>query len=270
MSRSRWLTPSTVRAKHPGPMASDLPAAAAGSMTLGGDMPVRRMGFGAMRITGQGIWGEPADRAGALRVLRRAVELGVTLIDTADSYGPEVSEKLIAEALHPYPAGLVIATKGGLTRQRARRMAPQRQARIPAPRLREEPEAAAGRPDRPLPAARHRLEGAAGEVGGRAGQAPPGREDPAPRSLQRQRGAAPARPGAGPHRERAEPVQPHRPSVGRGAGDLWQGGDWLPALVPAGNRLADQAWRTAGRGGPAPRRDESGRWPWPGCSTTRQ
>ena len=82
-------------------------------MTLGGDMPVRRMGFGAMRITGQGIWGEPADRAGALRVLRRAVELGVTLIDTADSYGPEVSEKLIAEALHPYPAGLVIALREG-------------------------------------------------------------------------------------------------------------------------------------------------------------
>ena len=77
---------------------------------------VRRMGFGAMRITGQGIWGDPPDRAKAIAVLRRAVELGVNLIDTADSYGPEVSEKIIAEALHPYPAGLVIATKGGLTR----------------------------------------------------------------------------------------------------------------------------------------------------------
>ena len=97
-------------------MAGDVPAAAAGSMTLGGDMPVRRMGFGAMRITGQGIWGEPPDREAAKRVLRRAVELGVTLIDTADSYGPEVSENLIAEALFPYPAGLVVATKGGLTR----------------------------------------------------------------------------------------------------------------------------------------------------------
>ena len=97
-------------------MSSELPAAAAGSMTLGGDLVVRRMGFGAMRITGQGIWGEPPDRAAALAVLRRAVELGVNLIDTADSYGPDVSEKLIAEALHPYPAGLVIATKGGLTR----------------------------------------------------------------------------------------------------------------------------------------------------------
>lgn len=97
-------------------MPSELPAAAAGSMTLGGDLVVRRMGFGAMRLTGQGIWGDPPDRANAHQVLRRAVELGVNLIDTADSYGPEVSEKIIAEALHPYPAGMVIATKGGLTR----------------------------------------------------------------------------------------------------------------------------------------------------------
>src|SRR6516162_2884322 len=97
-------------------MPSEPPAAAAGSMTLGGDLVVRRIGFGAMRITGQGIWGDPPDRAKAHAVLRRAVELGVNLIDTADSYGPEVSEKIIAEALHPYSAGLVIATKGGLTR----------------------------------------------------------------------------------------------------------------------------------------------------------
>lgn len=88
----------------------------AGSLTLGGDLTVHRMGFGAMRLTGEGIWGEPADREGAIRVLRRAVELGVNLVDTADSYGPEVSENLIAEALHPYPPGLVIATKGGLLR----------------------------------------------------------------------------------------------------------------------------------------------------------
>ncbi len=84
--------------------------------TLGGDLTVRRMGFGAMRITGQGIWGPPKDHAEAVRVLRRAVELGVNFIDTADSYGPHVSEELIAEALHPYPKGLVIATKGGFLR----------------------------------------------------------------------------------------------------------------------------------------------------------
>jgi pyridoxine 4-dehydrogenase len=83
---------------------------------LGGDLPVNRLGFGAMRITGKGIWGWPPDRENALKVLRRAVELGVNLIDTADAYGPETSELVIAEALHPYPRGLVIATKGGLTR----------------------------------------------------------------------------------------------------------------------------------------------------------
>jgi pyridoxine 4-dehydrogenase len=86
------------------------------TFTIGGDLEVRRLGFGAMRITGQGIWGPPDDPDEARAVLRRAVELGVNLIDTADSYGPDVSENLIAEALHPYPEGLVIATKGGLRR----------------------------------------------------------------------------------------------------------------------------------------------------------
>src|SRR3954469_8841729 len=90
-------------------------AQASGTFQLG-DLEVRRMGFGAMRITGQGIWGPPADHDEAIRVLTRAVELGVNLIDTADSYGPEVSENLIAEALHPYPDDLVIATKAGLRR----------------------------------------------------------------------------------------------------------------------------------------------------------
>src|SRR6266446_7576214 len=83
---------------------------------LGGDLPVNRLGFGAMRITGEGIWGWPPDRDNALKVVRRAIDLGVDLIDTADAYGPETSELLIAQALHPYPKDLVIATKGGLTR----------------------------------------------------------------------------------------------------------------------------------------------------------
>jgi aryl-alcohol dehydrogenase-like predicted oxidoreductase len=91
-------------------------AAASGSFSIGGDLTVNRLGYGAMRITGPGIWGPPADKANALATLRRAVELGVNLIDTADSYGPAVSEELIAEALSPYPAGLVIATKGGWER----------------------------------------------------------------------------------------------------------------------------------------------------------
>ena len=91
-------------------------ASAAGQITLGGDLTVNRLGFGAMRITGPGIWGPPADVPTAVRVVQRAVQLGVNFIDTADSYGPEVSENIIAQALYPYPAGLVIATKGGLVR----------------------------------------------------------------------------------------------------------------------------------------------------------
>jgi pyridoxine 4-dehydrogenase len=88
----------------------------AGTVKLGGELPVHRLGYGAMRLTGAGVWGPPKDRSGALAVLRRAVELGVNFIDTADSYGPEISEELIAEALSPYPEGLVIATKGGWIR----------------------------------------------------------------------------------------------------------------------------------------------------------
>jgi len=91
-------------------------AAAAGTFTIGGDLTVHRLGYGAMRITGKGIWGPPADKPAALATLRRAVELGVNFIDTADSYGPNVSEELIAEALHPYPEGFVIATKAGWER----------------------------------------------------------------------------------------------------------------------------------------------------------
>ena len=91
-------------------------ASKSGTFPFGGDLPVHRLGFGAMRITGDGIWGPPKDRDEALRVLRRAVDLGVNLIDTAESYGPKVSEELIAEALYPYPQGLVIATKGGFDR----------------------------------------------------------------------------------------------------------------------------------------------------------
>ncbi len=91
-------------------------AGKSGEFLIGNDLRVARLGFGAMRITGKGIWGEPANRAEAIRVVRRAVELGINFIDTADSYGPGVSEEIIAEALHPYPTGLVIATKGGFER----------------------------------------------------------------------------------------------------------------------------------------------------------
>ncbi len=96
--------------------SAERPAAKAGDFVIGGDLRVHRLGFGAMRITGKGIWGEPKDRDEAVRVLRKAVELGINFIDTADSYGPSVSEEIIAEALYPYPNGLVIATKAGLER----------------------------------------------------------------------------------------------------------------------------------------------------------
>lgn len=96
---------------------SEAGAAAAGTFLIGGDLPVHRLGYGTMRLVGEGAWGEPRDPEECKRVLRRAVELGVNLIDTADAYGPEIAERIIAEALAPYPAGLVIATKGGITRQ---------------------------------------------------------------------------------------------------------------------------------------------------------
>jgi aryl-alcohol dehydrogenase-like predicted oxidoreductase len=99
-------------------------ASAAGTVTLGNDLTVNRLGFGAMRLTGEGIWGEPRDRAECKRVLKRLLDLDVNFIDTADAYGPEVSENLIAETLHPYAKGLVIATKGGLTRQGPNQWAP--------------------------------------------------------------------------------------------------------------------------------------------------
>ena len=97
-------------------MNTNMNASAAGQLVLGADLTVNRLGFGAMRITGRGVWGDPPDVATAVRVLQRAVSLGVTFIDTADSYGPGISESLIARALHPYPSDLVVATKGGLVR----------------------------------------------------------------------------------------------------------------------------------------------------------
>ena len=96
--------------------AQTVSAAAAGTVTLGADLTVNRLGYGAMRITGKGVWGPPEDKPAALATLRRAVELGVNFIDTADSYGPNISEELIAEALYPYPAGVVVGTKGGWER----------------------------------------------------------------------------------------------------------------------------------------------------------
>jgi pyridoxine 4-dehydrogenase len=111
-----YLLPGEISVTSSASTAVERPAAQSGEIRLGDALPVNRLGFGAMRITGRGVWGPPADHDEAIRVLRRAVELGVNLIDTADSYGPYVSEELIREALHPYPEHLVLATKAGLLR----------------------------------------------------------------------------------------------------------------------------------------------------------
>lgn len=124
-----------------------------GMITIGGDLTVGRLGFGAMRLCGPGVWGEPDDPAAAHRVLQRAVDLGVTLIDTANTYGPEVNERQIAEALHPYPADLVIATKGRADPSWARPVDARRPDGVSARRLRGQPAAAEAGAHRPLPAA---------------------------------------------------------------------------------------------------------------------
>jgi pyridoxine 4-dehydrogenase len=126
MSRTIEATKHHMGSTKPTPAvdAHKKPATRSGTFAIGGDLRVHRLGFGAMQLTGPGVWGEPVDRAEAIAVLRRAVELGINLIDTADSYGPYVSEELIREALHPYPKGLVIATKAGLTRPAPRHWIP--------------------------------------------------------------------------------------------------------------------------------------------------
>jgi aryl-alcohol dehydrogenase-like predicted oxidoreductase len=132
---------------------TDSPSAGlSGTFSLGGELALRRLGFGAMRITGEGIWGPPKDPDSALRVLRRSVELGVNFIDTADSYGPNVSEELIAKALAPYPADLVIATKGGWKRPWSRYMDPRRQSQALARGCRRQFKEIACRTNRRLPA----------------------------------------------------------------------------------------------------------------------
>src|SRR5215813_9018647 len=119
LAMNRFCVPASSNSEIGASPMSQTPAisaAAAGTFTIGSDLTVNRLGYGAMRITGPGIWGPPKDKAGAIATLRRAVELGVSFVDTADSYGPAVSEELIAEALYPYPKGFVIATKGGWER----------------------------------------------------------------------------------------------------------------------------------------------------------
>ena len=213
------------------------------TFTIGGDLEVHRLGFGAMRITGEGIWGPPDDPEEAKRLLRRVPELGIDLIDTADSYGPEVSENLIAEALHPYPDGLVIATKGGL-----RRTGPGQWPRDARPeRLKECCEASLRRlrldridlyqlhsPDPQVPYE--------DSVGALKELQDEGKIRHVGRLERLARGArAGARDRRG--RDRAEPLQPHRPPLGGRARGVRGGGDRVHPLVPARHWAARRAGR---------------------------
>ncbi len=225
------------------------------TFTIGGDLEVRRLGYGAMRITGDGIWGPPDDPESAKRLLKRVVELGIDLIDTADSYGPEVSENLIAEALHPYPEGLAIATKGGLVRtgpgEWPRDARPERLTRV----HRGQPAPAEARPHRPLPAARARPGRAARGLARRAQGGAGAGQDPPHRRVERvDRGAR-----AGSRRRRRrdgpEPLQPRRPQLRGRARRLRGRRDRLHPLVPARDRRPGPAGRSARRAGPRARRD---------------
>ena len=244
-------------------------AAAAGSITIGDDLTVNRMGFGAMRLTGRGIWGPPADRPEAIRVLRRAIELGVDFIDTADSYGPEVSEEIIAEALHPYPEGLVIATKGGLERPgpdkwvtNGRPEYLRRQLKSSLRRLKVE---------RIDLWQLHRIDEKVPEdeqfdvIAG----VPAGRPGAPPRALRGD--CRPDRAGAAGRSDRfgTEPLQPHGPGVGGRSRLQRARGPRIPALVPPGRRrrwTRAARWRVwPGGTGRRPTRSRS-----PGCSPTRR
>ena len=243
-----------------------LSVAAAGTFTLGGDLVVNRLGFGAMRITGKGIWGEPEDRDEALRVLRRLPELGIDFIDTADAYGPEVSENLIREALHPYK-GIVVATKGANTRHGPDIWAP------------------VGRPEylrqcvllsmRRLGVERidlwqlHRIDRKVrtrGAVPGHCRHAAR-RAHPPRRAERGQRRGDPGGAAVLPGGERAEPLQPHH-APERGSIELLRTrADRLHPLVPAGGRRPGtrtaRCWTRSRRSWAPPRR----RWRWPGCSS---
>ena len=143
-------------------------AAPSGTYSIGGDLPVARLGYGTMQLPGEGVWGPAKDHDGALAVLRRAVEIGVTFFDTADSYGPEVAEDLLREALHPYADDVVIATKAGLTRQGPGVWTPGRPSGVPPPAVRALAAPSRRRADRPVPAAPHRRQRAGRGPGRRA------------------------------------------------------------------------------------------------------
>ena len=248
---------------------SPTPAGAAGTVAVG-EHEVNRLGFGAMRITGRGIWGPPADHDEAVRVLRRAVELGVDFIDTADAYGPDVSEELIAEALAPYPEDLVIATKGGLVRP-----APAGGTPTAGP-------STCGRRSRAASAACgidqvtlyqfHRPDprGAVRGLGGRAGPHAGRGQDPPHRPVQRVDRPAGPGPGHRAHRLGAEPLQPDRPRLGGVVEAAAERDGFAFIPVGAGGRAPARRGRRAGGRGRAPRGVRRCRWRWPGSWPARR
>ena len=235
---------------------------------IGGDLEVNRLGFGAMRLCGPGIWGEPDDPRGAEAVLRRAVELGINFIDTSDAYGPEVNERQISTALNPYDENLVVATKGGLTR-------PSRDEWIPDGRpghLREACEgslrAARRRPHRPLPAARARPRGRLRGHGLGAGATQGRGQDPACRPLQRRGQGDGDGHGHRSYRLGPEPLQPRRPLLGGTAAGVRAGGRGLYPLVPAGDRQPVPEAGGRSTRSPIATTRLPRRWPWPGSWRT--
>ena len=210
------------------------------TITIGGDLTVNRMGFGAMRIVGKGIWGPPPDREAAKNVLRHAVAHGVNFIDTADSYGPNTSEELIAEALAPYAPGIVIATKGGLTRSGPDEWHKQRAARAFAPSARGKSEAAASRLHRSLSVAPARSARAVSRIDRRARRLAARGQDPPRRCFERQ----PQTAGGGP-RDRAdrlgtESLQLRRPLVRRRARYVRESRHRVSALGAGRRSRADE------------------------------
>ena len=230
------------------------------------DLEVVRLGFGAMRITGPGIWGPPADHDEAIRVLRRTRELGINFIDTADSYGPNVSEELIAEALHPYADDLVIATKAGLTRQ-----GPDSWIAVGRPAyLRQQAELSLRKlkVDRIDLFQLHRIDPDVPDGGpGRRAQGPAGRgQDPAHRPLRGLRRGAAGGPAGGGDRVGAEQVQPRRPRLPGAPRPLHGARHRLHPVAPGG-RPRRRRRAAGGRG--RTRRHARRRSRWPGCCASR-
>ena len=191
------------------------PATKAGQFAIGNDLPVTRLGFGAMRITGDGIWGEPPNRPEAIRVLRRAVELGINFIDTADSYGPNVSEEIIAEALTSVSIQPRHRHQGRLRSSRPKSVGRKRKARAPPLRLRRQPAPSPSRAHRPLSTASHRSQSSRRRSTRHPQRSSISREDQTHRFIRSQRRADSARTIHRPHRQRSEPLQLRRSRLRR-------------------------------------------------------